>query len=87
MMRREFIAGRGGVAARGSASHDDEDIRRTFDELSYAPNDGVVVLPSPFNNVHRALIISLAARHHLPATYPFRYYAVDGSLMSYSVFV
>ena len=32
---------------------------------------------------HRKLIISLAARHKLPSIYPYRYYAVDGGLISY----
>ena len=32
---------------------------------------------------HRDLVIRLAASHNLPAIYPFRYYAVDGGLMSY----
>ena len=29
------------------------------------------------------MIIGLASRHKLPAVYPFRYYTVDGGLMSY----
>jgi putative ABC transport system substrate-binding protein len=33
--------------------------------------------------IHRDVIISLAARHRLPAIYPFRYYSVDGGLLSY----
>jgi putative tryptophan/tyrosine transport system substrate-binding protein len=33
--------------------------------------------------MHRKLIISLAARHRLPAVYPFRYYVADGGLISY----
>jgi putative ABC transport system substrate-binding protein len=33
--------------------------------------------------VHRELIIRLAARHRLPAIYPFRYYVTDGGLLSY----
>jgi putative tryptophan/tyrosine transport system substrate-binding protein len=32
---------------------------------------------------HRKLIITLAARHKLPSIYPYRYYAVDGGLISY----
>ena len=32
---------------------------------------------------HRDLIIGLAARHKLPAVYPFRYYAEDGGLITY----
>jgi ABC-type uncharacterized transport system, periplasmic component len=31
----------------------------------------------------RDAIIGLASRHKLPAVYPFRYYAVDGGLISY----
>ena len=34
-----------------------------------------------FNN--SGLIISLAARHRLPATYPFRVFVTDGGLISY----
>jgi putative tryptophan/tyrosine transport system substrate-binding protein len=32
---------------------------------------------------HRDLIIALAARHRLPAIYPYRYYTVSGGLVSY----
>ena len=33
--------------------------------------------------VHRDLIITLAARHRLPAVYPFSYFATSGGLLSY----
>jgi putative ABC transport system substrate-binding protein len=33
--------------------------------------------------IHRQTIIASAARHRLPAIYPFRYFAADGGLMSY----
>jgi putative ABC transport system substrate-binding protein len=33
--------------------------------------------------VHRDLIIALAARHKLPAIFPFRFHATGGGLMSY----
>jgi ABC-type uncharacterized transport system substrate-binding protein len=33
--------------------------------------------------VHRALIAAAAARHRLPAVYPFRYYVASGGLISY----
>ncbi|MGA8965569.1 MAG: ABC transporter substrate binding protein, partial [Pseudolabrys sp.] len=32
---------------------------------------------------HRKLIIMLAARHRLPAVYPYRYFAAEGGLLSY----
>ena len=41
------------------------------------------VLPSPFLNAHRRLLIDLAARYHLPAMYEFQEYVHDGGLMSY----
>ena len=37
-----------------------------------APNGGLIVMPDTFTNVHRAEIISLAARYGLPAVYPCR---------------
>jgi putative ABC transport system substrate-binding protein len=42
-------------------------------------------MPDAFATVHRQLIILLAARHSLPAIYPYRYQAADGGLMSYGV--
>ena len=38
---------------------------------------------SPPSDVHRDLIITLAARHRLAAVYPFRYYVAGGGLISY----
>ena len=48
-----------------------------------APNGGLVVLTDSFMTVHRVEIISLAARHRLPAVYPYRFFAEDGGLLSY----
>jgi putative tryptophan/tyrosine transport system substrate-binding protein len=41
------------------------------------------VLPDLFNATNRQSIITLAARHRLPAVYPFRYFVTSGGLMSY----
>ena len=38
---------------------------------------------SPLLNNNRKLIISLAARYRLPATYPFRSFVTDGGLIGY----
>jgi putative tryptophan/tyrosine transport system substrate-binding protein len=35
------------------------------------------------NLIHRDQIIARAARHRLPAVYPYRYYAASGGLLSY----
>jgi putative ABC transport system substrate-binding protein len=40
-------------------------------------------MPEAFMNVHRAEIISLAARYRLPAVYPRRFFAELGGLLSY----
>jgi putative ABC transport system substrate-binding protein len=41
------------------------------------------VLPDLFTATNRRSIIALAARHRLPAVYPFRYFVTSGGLMSY----
>jgi putative tryptophan/tyrosine transport system substrate-binding protein len=42
-----------------------------------------MVLPDISTTNHRDVIIALAARHRLPAVYPFRYFAANGGLISY----
>ena len=39
--------------------------------------------PSALASVHRERIIAQAARHKLPAIYPFRYFVSDGGLIYY----
>ena len=53
------------------------------DSMVHAPNGGLIVTASPAVQLHHELIISLAARHKLPAVFPFRYIAAAGGLMSY----
>jgi putative ABC transport system substrate-binding protein len=38
---------------------------------------------SSWATVHRDLIIALAAKHRLPAIYPYRYFVASGGLVSY----
>lgn len=60
------------------------DIEAAMADLAQ-PNVGLIVMPDNFTTVHRDLIISLAARHKVPAIYPYRYFAEKGGLMSYGV--
>jgi putative tryptophan/tyrosine transport system substrate-binding protein len=46
-------------------------------------NGGLIVTGSSSAAVHRELIVMLAARHRLPAVYPFRYFVTSGGLISY----
>ena len=48
-----------------------------------SPNGGLVVFGSPGATIHRDLIITLAARHRLPAVYSARYFVAAGGLISY----
>jgi putative ABC transport system substrate-binding protein len=43
----------------------------------------LIVTVSPWAISHRETIIKLAARHKLPATYPYRFFVTDGGLISY----
>ena len=52
-------------------------------DFARIPNGGLIVLPNGLAYVHREVIIALAARHRLPAVYPFRFFAADGGLISY----
>jgi putative ABC transport system substrate-binding protein len=47
------------------------------------PNGGLIVLSTSLAVAHRGQIIASAARHRLPAVYPFRIYVNDGGLVSY----
>ena len=44
---------------------------------------GAAAWPLAARAFHRNLIITLAARHQLPAVYPLAYYARTGGLISY----
>ena len=49
------------------------------------PKGGMVVVGESTTNAHRDLLISLAARHRLPAVYWNTFFVADGGLMSYAV--
>jgi putative ABC transport system substrate-binding protein len=58
-------------------------IERDIAALARESNSGLIVTASSGASVHRELIIMLAARHGLPAVYPFRYFVTRGGLISY----
>ena len=62
---------------------DADDIEHTIVEFAAGSNRGLISVATPLTITHRSLIISLAARHRLPAAYPFRFFVTDGGLISY----
>ena len=60
-----------------------DDIDSAVAAFARQPGGALIVLPTAINNRYRDRIFSLAARHRLPAIYPFRLYATGGGLMSY----
>jgi ABC-type uncharacterized transport system substrate-binding protein len=61
------------------------DIERVILDLARVPNGGLLMPPDSTIILHSDLVIALAARHRLPAVYPFRFFVVAGGLMSYSI--
>jgi putative ABC transport system substrate-binding protein len=60
-----------------------DDIESAVAAFAHRPGGALIVLPTAINNALRLRIISLAARHRLPAVYPFSNYATEGGLMAY----
>ena len=58
-------------------------IERDIAEFARESNGGLIVTASSGAVALRELIIMLAARHRLPAVYPFRYFVTGGGLISY----
>jgi putative ABC transport system substrate-binding protein len=59
------------------------EIERAVTAFARASNGGLIMTANPFAIVHRDLIITLAARHKLPAVYFERLFVAAGGLISY----
>jgi putative ABC transport system substrate-binding protein len=71
------------VALITAPVHSDAEIETTITALGREPGGGLVVMPDAFTTVHRAPIISVAARNNVPAVYALSEAARDGGLLSY----
>jgi putative tryptophan/tyrosine transport system substrate-binding protein len=65
--------------------HGDAEIERAITALGREPGGGLVVMPDLFALLHRASIISAAARNNVPAVYTLPTFVKDGGLLSYGV--
>jgi putative ABC transport system substrate-binding protein len=72
-----------GVELRPIDMRDADEIERAVVAFARVPNSGLIIVGTPSLVVHRNLIITLAARHRLPAVYPYRLFVGDGGLISY----
>ena len=62
---------------------DASEIERSIGAFAGSAQGGLIVTSSPNAIINRELIIALAARHRLPAVYPFRLFVTAGGLVSY----
>jgi putative ABC transport system substrate-binding protein len=72
-----------GVEAIVAPVHDLPELESVVAAQAHEPNGALIVMPDSFLYGHRTEIISLAARHRLPAIYPFRRYPELGGLLYY----
>jgi putative tryptophan/tyrosine transport system substrate-binding protein len=71
------------VALIAAPVHGDAEIETAITALGREPGGGLLGMPDNFVEIHRALIISLAARSNVPAVYQTPVIARDGGLLSY----
>jgi putative ABC transport system substrate-binding protein len=71
------------VALITAPVHSDVEIETAITTLAREPGGGLVVMPDVFTTLHRAPIISVAARNNVPAVYPLSDAVKDGGLLSY----
>jgi putative tryptophan/tyrosine transport system substrate-binding protein len=63
---------------------DEAEYQRVFASLEQDRPDAFIVLSYPVHFTNRVTIVGLAAKHRLPAMYPYREFVEVGGLMSYS---
>jgi putative ABC transport system substrate-binding protein len=72
-----------GVELRPIGASDPSSIESGIAGFARGPDGGLIVTPGGISIANRTLISTLAAKHRLPAVYPYRYYVTGGGLMSY----
>jgi putative ABC transport system substrate-binding protein len=75
---------RTGIVVLGLEARGRDDIERMFATLTRLRSPGLIVLPSAVTLTHQGRIVELAAKHRVPAMYPWREFTESGGLMAYS---
>ena len=73
-----------GVEVNAFSMRDAAEIESAITTFARSPNGGLIFTTNASVSVYRDPIITLAARHKLPAIYPYRYMVTGGGLMSYA---
>jgi len=73
-----------GIELRPVGVRDAGEIERGITALAQFSNGCLIATTGAYALVHRELILALAARHRLPAVYPYRSLVTNGGLISYA---
>jgi putative tryptophan/tyrosine transport system substrate-binding protein len=79
----QSVASSSGVELTPIGVRNSNEIERDVTAFARGPNGGLIVTSNTLAILDRDLIITLAARHKLPAVYPYRFFANSGGLISY----
>jgi len=72
-----------GVQVSSGTVRDASEIESAIEDIGRTPNAGLIITAGIPITDRRKLIFALASRYRLPAVYNFRFFAVDGGLLSY----
>jgi putative ABC transport system substrate-binding protein len=75
------------IEPSAASIHTAEEIEQAIATVAARPRAGLIVLPHTVTEVHRDLIIALAARFNLPSMHAFRTHPMAGALASYGISV
>jgi putative tryptophan/tyrosine transport system substrate-binding protein len=74
-----------GVQVTAAQVHDRDEVEHAITISARQTDGGLVVFPHVITATNRNLIVELAAKHRLPAIYPFRFFPSAGGLFSYGI--
>ena len=61
------------------------EVEKALDDFAQAPNVGLIAAADAGSQSNRAIFYKMAARHRIPAVYPFRFYVAEGGLATYGI--
>jgi putative tryptophan/tyrosine transport system substrate-binding protein len=74
-----------GVQVTAAQVHDRAEVEHAITTFARQSGGGLIVFPHVITATNRNLIVELAAKHRLPAIYPFRFFPSGGGLLSYGI--